>query len=84
MTKRKIEEARSGAGRPKKEPKEYSDEFKNTLLMLFKKSAGNEKDFGDVFAELLYDRKRRIQPRRGYSKSLEGFGYQRIKADSYE
>ena len=72
--KTKIENrggARSGAGRPKKEPKEYSDEFKNTLFdALQRKAREMKKDFGDVFAELLYDRKTQDTTKAGLFKIL--------------
>ena len=63
--------ARNGAGRPKKEPKEYSDEFKNTLIdALIRKAKKEKKNFGDVFADLLYHPKVQDTTKAGLFKIL--------------
>ncbi|MDI6741635.1 MAG: hypothetical protein QMD11_02760 [Smithella sp.] len=73
MTRKKENRGgpRKGAGRPKKEPKEYSDEFKNTLFNALRRKARKmKKNFGDVFAELLYDRKTQDTTKAGLFKIL--------------
>lgn len=63
--------ARTGAGRKPKEPKEYSEEFKSTLFSaLAKKAKETKKTWGDVFADLLYDRKTQDTTKAGLFKIL--------------
>lgn len=63
--------ARAGAGRPKKDTKEYSDDFKNTLFdALERKAKETGKNFGDVYADLLYDRKTQDTTKAGLFKIL--------------
>lgn len=62
---------RTGAGRKPKKPKEYSDEFKNTLFdALQRKAKATGKNFGDVYADLLYDRKTQDTTKAGLFKIL--------------
>ena len=64
--------AREGAGRPPyKEATEYSEEFKNAILKGLEKKAKKEgKNFGDVFAELLYDKRTQDTTKNGLFKIL--------------
>ncbi len=62
---------REGSGRPKNDPKEYSEDFKNTLVNALKRKAKKEKkDFGDVFADLLYHPKVQDTTKAGLFKIL--------------
>ena len=67
--------ARSGAGRPEgsksKPATEYSEEFKNAILNgLAKKAQEVGKDYGYMFAELLYDKRTQDTTKNGLFKIL--------------
>ena len=67
--------ARPGAGRPvgstTKPATEYSDEFKNAILNgLAKKAEATGKNFGDVFADILYDKRTQDTTKNGLFKIL--------------